>query len=101
MVALEALACGTPVAATDVGGIRQLLGHSSAGQIARGFSPETMAEAVAAALARRGEERERLMRRSLVLDYDWNRVAERMLREYQAALETGPAQDLRKGEYRQ
>jgi D-inositol-3-phosphate glycosyltransferase len=88
MVALEALACGTPLAATDVGGIKLLLDHhTSAGQVAASPTPRALSEAMSRALAGQGGERERSARRALISDYDWPRIAEQTLRQYQAAME--------------
>lgn len=90
MVALEALACGTPLAATDVGGIRPLLGNPAAGIMAEEMTPNGLAEAIEATLAFKDGPGEREVRRDAVAGYAWEKVAERMVREYQVALTARP-----------
>lgn len=47
---VEALACGTPVVTSDVGGARELIINETAGRLLNDRSPETVAEAVNAVL---------------------------------------------------
>jgi glycosyltransferase involved in cell wall biosynthesis len=47
---IESLACGVPVAATDVGGVPELLAGQSFGRLAPPRSPEALAAALAATL---------------------------------------------------
>ena len=65
-VLLEALAAGTPIVATDVGGVKNVLGGGSAGILV----PPADAEALAAAVLRLDDDadaRDRLVRRGLEL----------------------------------
>lgn len=51
LVALEAAACGTPVVASDVGGLRTLVDHGRTGYRVDGRSPRELAAAVEVILA--------------------------------------------------
>lgn len=46
MVVLEALACGTPVVATDVGGLADIVSHGRNGILLNTVSPENLAKAI-------------------------------------------------------
>jgi glycosyltransferase involved in cell wall biosynthesis len=95
MVALEALACGTPVAATRVGAMEELLRNPANGRLAKDLHPQSLAAAIEdllppGAAARRQTE---AVRRS-VLDYSWSHVASgiwRVYRSSQAGAEGAPA----------
>lgn len=56
-VAIEALACGTPVVAFDVGGLRDVVDHQHTGYLARSESVEDLAKGISWVLGLRGEER--------------------------------------------
>ena len=45
-IAVEAQACGTPVAAFDVGGLRDIINHKKTGYLAKAFDTVDLAEAV-------------------------------------------------------
>jgi D-inositol-3-phosphate glycosyltransferase len=51
LVALEAAACGTPVVASDVGGLRSLVDHGRTGYLVEDASPEAFAAWVRQILA--------------------------------------------------
>ena len=88
MVGLESLACGTPVAATRVGAMDELIVPEISGCVADGFAPEALAGAIERTLALPGAAtesgRERIRR--TVLDYRWSRVARDVLQVYRDAL---------------
>ena len=80
MVALEALACGTPVVATRVGATDDLIRQEATGRLVKSDSARSLADAIAAVLSQR-EQHPEAARRS-VWRYDWSRVAEEVLAVY-------------------
>ena len=97
---LEALACGTPVIATSVGGIPEQIDHARTGLLTPPENPNSLSEAILTML----QDRIRLdeMGRQAVDDarqrFDLGRMADDYLRWYQEILETRRIniQDLRK-----
>jgi glycogen synthase len=94
LVAVEAMACGTPVVASDTGGLREIV----AGGHGLTFPPqdaEQLAERIAHVLTHPGEtaatvERARERIRDL---YDWRDVATRTIAVYDRARPTGATAD--------
>ncbi len=71
-VLLEAMACGTPVVAIDVGGVSEIVRSPVAGVVVR----ERTAEALAAALKQvLDEPRDRAALRRYALQFDWEETA--------------------------
>ncbi len=90
MVALEALACGTPVVATRVGAADDLIRHPATGRLVQSDSVRSLADSIAAVLSQNGQSPE-VARRS-VWRYDWSRVAEDVLAVYrESRITAGPA----------
>jgi D-inositol-3-phosphate glycosyltransferase len=90
MVALEALACGTPVVATRVGATDDLIRSEAFGRLVKSDSARSLADAIAAVLSQTGQRPE-VTRRS-VWRYDWSRVAEEVLAVYRdSRMASGPA----------
>ncbi len=87
MVALEALACGTPVAATRVGAMERLLRDARNGRLAPDFNPVSLADAIENLLENRtaAPRMAAAVRRSVVR-YDWSRVSAEVLAIYQDSL---------------
>ena len=89
LVALEAAACGTPVVASDVGGLRSLIDHGRTGYLVEDPTPEAFAAWVRQILAepllaeRLGTGAVLRARR-----YTWARAAH-LLREIYAELTAG------------
>ena len=89
MVALESLACGTPVLATDVGDMRNVICHPESGYVIKNNSPELLASKMAVLLSRRGNRvRDVEKRRSTITRYSWNTITDMILHEYNTARKT-------------
>jgi D-inositol-3-phosphate glycosyltransferase len=86
MAAFEAVACGTPVVATRVGAMEEIVRDGVNGKLVEGFHPSSLAETVGdwliAAPRKPAEDKE--IRRS-VWRYDWSRVAAEVLKVYEGA----------------
>lgn len=82
MTALESLACGTPVAATDVGDLREIILPGRTGNVIRERNPELLAEAIAGLLALPQKPLE--LCRGSVLSYSWPLIARRLADEFRA-----------------
>jgi len=83
LVALEAAACGTPVVAANVGGLRRIVDNGHTGFLARGRAVSDYVLPVERLLADRGLAR--AVGRNAVLrsgDYTWNMTATRLRRLY-------------------
>jgi D-inositol-3-phosphate glycosyltransferase len=84
LVALESLACGTPVVATDVGGIRSCVRDGETGYIVLDNTPQLLAKKITLALTRPTEEiYSKYAIRESVLKFSWLNIAEATHREYQ------------------
>lgn len=95
LVALEAQACGTPVVARDVGGLRHVVGEGGGGTVVAGDDPDAWARAVlpylvdpavrdaAARAGRRHAE-----------GHGWARTAEATIEVYRAVREEGAPADV-------
>jgi teichuronic acid biosynthesis glycosyltransferase TuaC len=82
-VLLESMACGTPVAATDVGGTGEIVTTSAAGVLIREHSAPAVADAVQALLAAYPS---REATRRYAEHFSWDETTQGQLRVFQAAL---------------
>jgi glycosyltransferase involved in cell wall biosynthesis len=96
MVALEAMACGTPVIASDVGGLAHLVRDGKTGLHVPNGDPAALAGAIAR-LVEDPELRERLGQQAhqYAQQYSWECIADRMQALYRKALARLPAFDWR------
>jgi D-inositol-3-phosphate glycosyltransferase len=84
LVALESLACGTPVVATDVGGIRSVVRDGETGYIVLDNVPQLLAEKITLALSTpRAKTDASCSIRESVFKFSWSNIAEATLQEYQ------------------
>ncbi|MGQ9573093.1 MAG: glycosyltransferase [Dehalococcoidia bacterium] len=87
LVALESLACGTPVVATAVGGMESVVREGETGFIVRNNAPSCLADSIAALLSKpNGGAHPPASTRASVLGYGWGNIAEAIIREYRLVL---------------
>jgi glycosyltransferase involved in cell wall biosynthesis len=82
-VLLEAMACGTPVVATDVWGTSEVVAAPEAGLLVHERSPKAVAEAIDALLARPPD---RGATRAYAERFSWDATTERQIELFQRAL---------------
>ncbi|ABW15506.1 glycosyl transferase group 1 [Parafrankia sp. EAN1pec] len=87
LVAVEAQACGTPVVAASVGGLRTAVAHGTSGVLVHGWEPADYADALERILT---EERWRRHlstgARLRAASFGWTATAKGVLASYQAAI---------------
>jgi D-inositol-3-phosphate glycosyltransferase len=82
LVALESLACGTPVVATDVGNHRSVIRQGETGYVVKDNAPRRLAEKIALLLAEQGSNtRSASSVRASVSGFSWSNTAEAFIRE--------------------
>jgi glycogen synthase len=90
LINLEAMACGTPVVASRVGGIPEVVVDGETGWLVEPGEPAALGAALRRALA--DPERARRMgeagRRRVESHFSWDRIADRTLGVYQDAIES-------------
>ena len=87
LVPLEALACGTPVVATDVGDLKYIIKQGETGYILPNNSPEKLAEGIASILNKPSDNDSCLTIRASVSKWAWANVAEKVADEMQTMLD--------------
>ena len=88
LVALESLACGTPVVATDVGDLKSIIRAGESGYIVDDNDPDSLAQKISLLLSRSGSELESAWSiRASVSGYDWSDIAGLLVREFYRVLE--------------
>jgi D-inositol-3-phosphate glycosyltransferase len=88
LVALEALACGTPVVAADVGDLRNIVRQGETGYVVKDNSPERLAASISQLLSRpTGDIESTLAIRASVGRYDWSKIAGKIAGEMRSVIE--------------
>ncbi|MET0136337.1 MAG: D-inositol-3-phosphate glycosyltransferase [Kibdelosporangium sp.] len=83
LVALEAQACGTPVLATDVGGLRVAVADGLSGFLVPGHSPVTWADALVRLYSARDSMSEGAVRHAR--NFSWDRTTDELVSAYMRA----------------
>jgi D-inositol-3-phosphate glycosyltransferase len=98
LVALESLACGTPVVANRVGAMEELLQDREVGRLASDLRPESLAAAMNEMLiGRRAQPVAPEEIRRTVWRYSWPRVAAEVLKVYRTCLKSNSALNAQAG----
>jgi len=85
LVALESLACGTPVVATKVGDIESIIRQGETGYVVKDNAPHRLADKIALLLTMSETEAVSSIRSS-VTKFSWSNIAEAIVKEYRAVL---------------
>ena len=87
LVALESLACGTPVVATDVGNLKSVIRQGETGYVVIDNAPHRLADKIALLLSRPSTDAESALSiRASVSRFSWPNIAEAIIRECQLVL---------------
>ncbi|MBI4188560.1 MAG: glycosyltransferase, partial [Chloroflexi bacterium] len=87
LVALEALACGTPVVATDVGDLKNIIRQGETGYVVTDNNPHRLADKIASVLAMPGADNgNSLSIRASVSRFSWSNIAEALIADCHAVL---------------
>ncbi|MBI3040935.1 MAG: glycosyltransferase [Chloroflexi bacterium] len=87
LVALESLACATPVVATDVGDFKSIIRQGETGYVVTDNSPRQLADKIALLLSGPSPDREAILSiRESVSRFSWTNIAEITARELQVVL---------------
>jgi D-inositol-3-phosphate glycosyltransferase len=91
LVAVEAQACGTPVIAAAVGGLRTAVRHGTSGLLIDGHDPETYAKALRTVF-RSPRLRAKLSRGALrhARGFGWDNTVDNLLAVYDGAMNSSP-----------
>ena len=87
LVALESLACGTPVVATDVGNLKSVIRQGETGYVITDNAPHRLADKIALLLSRPSTNTESALSiRASISRFSWSNIAEAIVRECQLVL---------------
>ena len=87
LVALESLSCGTPVIATEVGNLRNIMRQGENGYILKSNSPHEIAEKIDILSSERNSEIESSWHiRETVSGYSWTNITEAIVGEFRQVL---------------
>ena len=87
LVALESLACGTPVVATDVGDLKSVIRPGETGYVVTDNTPHHLTDKIALLLSRPSSDTtSALSIRASVSKFSWVNIAEMIAREFQQVL---------------
>ncbi len=85
LVALESLACGTPVVATDVGNLKNIIRQGDTGFVVGGHEPGLLADEIDRQLSR--SDTDSMAVRESVSEYGWPTIAGAIVDEFRQVLD--------------
>jgi D-inositol-3-phosphate glycosyltransferase len=89
LVVLEALACGTPAVAADVGDLKNIIREGETGYVTKDNSPEALAAGINSILSWPPPDMESVLSiRASVSQFDWSEIAGKVAGEMQTVLES-------------
>lgn len=93
LINLEAMACGTPVVASRVGGIPEVVVDGETGRLVEPGDPAALGQALREVLAdpERGRRMGEAGRRRVEAQFSWDRIADRTMTVYGEAIESRAA----------
>jgi len=86
LVALESLACGTPVVVTKVGGLESVIRQGDTGYVVLDNTPFRLANKMALLLSMSNKKEAISSIRASVTKFSWSKIAEAIVNEYRAVL---------------
>ncbi len=86
LVALESLACGTPVVATDVGNLRNIIRQGETGYVVANNDPRLLADGISLLLSKSSGNGNAASIRASVTGYSWSCIAPAVLAECRQVL---------------
>jgi D-inositol-3-phosphate glycosyltransferase len=82
LVALESLACGTPVVATNVGNLKSIIRQGETGYVVMDNAPHRLAEKIAFLLSRPNPDmKTALSIRESVTGFSWSNITEAIIKQ--------------------
>jgi D-inositol-3-phosphate glycosyltransferase len=91
LVAVEAQACGTPVIATNVGGLKTTVADNKSGLLVNGHDPRTWAQALAQVSLNEKEYLHlKVGAREHALNFSWDKTVDGLIEVYERALIVKP-----------
>ena len=86
LVALESLACGTPVVATNVGNLKNIILQGETGYVVENNEPCHLADKIGRLLAESGDNGKAAFIRASVTNYSWSCIAPAVIQECRQVL---------------
>ncbi len=87
LVALESLACGTPVVATNVGGFKDIIRQGETGYVLPDNNPRDLADKIGGLLSRPSVDRQTALSiRASVSEFSWSNIARAVARQCREVL---------------
>jgi D-inositol-3-phosphate glycosyltransferase len=86
LVALESLACGTPVVATDVGDLKNIIRQGETGYVLTDNTPQCLADKIALLLSKPPDKKSAFTIRASISRFGWTNISETVVRELRPLL---------------